>query len=146
MKLCGFALSARIVLALVIAFIFSGAAWLGVGWVRDYKSDVLRDECNQLDYAVRRYGQSHLAVDTTSQHTDADGNLRYNMVQTYPESQAKLSELHDLGYLLPAVKLDDFKSSNSVTFYKVNSDKTKYRIEVTLPNEKNYVTPGSSSF
>ena len=146
MKLCGFALSARIVLALVIAFIFSGAAWLGVGWVRDYKSDVLRDECNQLDYAVRRYGQSHLAVDTTSQHTDADGNLRYNMVQTYPDSQAKLSELHDLGYLLPAVKLDDFKSSNSVTFYKVNSDKTKYRIEVTLPNEKNYVTPGSSSF
>ena len=145
MKLCGFVLSARLVLALVIAFISSGAIWSGAGWVRDYKSDALRDECNQLDYAVRRYGQNHLAVDTSSQHTDADGNLRYKMVQTYPASQAKLSELHDLGYLLPAVKLDDFKS-NSATFYKVNSDKTKYRIEVTLPNGKTYVTPGSSSF
>ena len=124
-------------------------------WIRDYQSDALRDECNQLDYAVRRYGQNHLTADISSQHTDEDGTFRYNMVQTYPASQAKLSDLHELGYLLPAVKLDDFQrkasasgvaKDNSVTFYRVNSDATKYRIEVTLPNGKTYVTPGSSSF
>ena len=156
MKLCGFVLSAKLTLALVIALILSsGAIWSGAGWIRDYKADALRDECNQLDYAVRRYGQNHQAVDTSSEHMDADGKLWYNMVQTYPASQAKLSELYDLGYLRSAVKMEDFKlksgaagvaKDDSVTFYRVNSDKTKYRIEVTLPNGKTYVTPGSSSF
>ena len=155
MKTCGFVMPTGLALALAIGFVASGAIWAGVGWIRDCKSDALRDECNHLDYAVRRYGQNHLAVDLPREHTDTDGNLRYDMVQTYPGSQAKLSELHDLGYLLPAVKLDDFKlkasasgvvKDNSVIFYKVSSDKTKYRIEVTLPNGKTYVTPGSSTF
>ena len=155
MKASGFVLPTGLALALVIGFIGSGAIWAGAGWIRDYRSDALRDECNQLDYAVRRYGQNHLAVDTSSEHMDADGRFRYNMVQTYPASQSKLSELHDLGYLLSAVKLEDFQlkagttgvvADKTVTFYKVNSARTKYRIEVMLPNGKTYVTPGSSSF
>ncbi len=155
MKASGFVLPTGLALALAIGFIGSGAIWAGAGWIRDYRSDVLRDECDQLDYAVRRYGQNHLAADTSSEYTDLNGRLRYNKVQTYPASQASLSELHDLGYLLPAVKLEDFQlkagttgvvTDKTVIFYKVNSARTLYRIEVTLPNGKTYTTPGSSSF
>lgn len=147
MKMRGFIPPAGLALALVIAFCGGGAiVWSGLGWIRDYQSDALRDKCNYLDYAVRRYGQSHLAVDTSSEHTDAKGTWRYNMIQTYPASQAKLSELYDLGYLGPEIKLEDLQSEGSATFYTVNSDLTQYRIEVVLPNGKKYVTPGSSSF
>ena len=72
MKMRGFIPPAGLALALVIAFCGSGAiVWSGLGWIRDYQSDALRDKCNYLDYAVRRYGQSHLTVDTSSEHTDA---------------------------------------------------------------------------
>ena len=147
MKIRGFVPPAGLALVLVMMLVGGGAiVWAGVGWIRDCRSDTLRDKCNYLEYVVRRYGQSHLAVDTSSEHTDAEETWRYNMMQTYPSSQAKLSELYDLGYLTPSIKLEDFQSEGSATFYTVNTDQTMYRIEVTLPNGKKYVTPGSSSF
>ena len=147
MKILGFVPPAGLALVLVMMLVGGGAiVWAGIGWIRDFRSDALRDKCNHLEFAVRRYGQAHLAVDTSSEHTDAEETWRYNMMQTYPSSQAKLSELYDLGYLTPSIKLEDFQSEGSAVFYTVNTDQTKYRIEVMLPNGKKYVTPGSSSF
>ena len=147
MKILGFVPPAGLALVLVMMLVGGGAiVWTGIGWIRDFRSDALRDKCNHLEFAVRRYGQAHLAVDTSSEHTDAEETWRYNMMQTYPSSQAKLSELYDLGYLTPSIKLEDFQSEGSAVFYTVNTDQTKYRIEVMLPNGKKYVTPGSSSF
>jgi len=147
MKILGFVPPAGLALVLVMMLVGGGAiVWAGIGWIRDFRSDALRDKCNHLEFAVRRYGQAHLAVDTSSEHTDAEETWRYSMMQTYPSSQAKLSELYDLGYLAPSIKLEDFQSEGSATFYTVNNDQTKYKIEVTLPNGKKYVTPGSSSF
>ena len=157
MKYKGFAftLEMGLVLSMVTILLVGGMAVAGVGWYKNYQSDALRDKCNQLDYAVRRYGQNHLAVDTSSEHYDSKGKLHYNMVQTYPASQAKLADLHTLGYLHSSLKIEDFQwksTSNgvvkdkAVTFYTVNSAKTKYKIEVILPNGTKYVTPGSQSF
>lgn len=157
MKCKGFALTLELglMLAIVTILLASGMSLAGIGWYRNYQSDALRDKCNQLEYAVRRYGQNHLAVDTSSQHYDPDGVLRYRMVQTYPASQAELADLHDLGYLHAQLTLSDFQwkatadgvvQDTAMTFYKVDSTKTKYRIEVILPNGTKYVTPGSSSF
>lgn len=144
-----------VTLAMAAIFLAGSGILAGIGWLRSFQSDALRDACNQLDYAVRRYGQNHLAVDTSSMRLDSEDILRYRLHHAYPPSQTNLSELHDLGYLLPAVKLKDFQlkavgadviQDNSVIFYETNSDNTKYRIEVILPNGKTYVTPGSSSF
>ena len=157
MKFKGLALTLDMAIALSIATIMfaGGAVWAGIGWVKDYRSDLLRDECNQLEYALHRYGQNHLTVDLTSEHTDSFGKILYNKIHTYPESQEKLDELHKLGYLHSSVEFTDFQWSksddiairdSSVVFYTVNTDRTKYRIEVTLPNGTTYVTPGSSSF
>ena len=157
MKYKGFALTLEIALSLVVIIILlSGALSLaGIGWYRNYQSDAFRDKCNQLDYAVRRYGQNHLLVDKASEHYDADENFRYHMVQTYPASQAKLADLHTPGYLHFQLKIEDLQwrptadggviQDSNITFYKTKNTRTKYRIEVILPNGKKYVTPGSSS-
>ncbi len=157
MKLKGLAITLELAVTLVILSIvlFSGIAWAGLGWLRNYQSDMLRDKCNQLDYALRRYGQNHLITDVASEHFDEDGNFFYSMLQTYPSSQTNLSELHTLGYLHHELKLEEFQTKltsigvekdTSVTFYTVNDDCTKYKVEVMLPNGKKYITPGSSSF
>ena len=156
MKLKGFALTLEmgLVLAMVTVIFVGGMAIAGVGWYRNYQSEMLRDKCNQLDYAVRRYGQTHEIVITSSESYDSDGKLHYNMMQTYPSSQSALSDLHKLGYLQSNLKISDFQwkstasgvvQDNSVVFYRVNSNYTQYRIEVVLPNGTTYVTPGSSS-
>ncbi len=150
MKLKGLALTVDMGITLVLLMLLfaGGITWAGIGWIKDFRSDALRDECNQLEFAVRRYGQNHLTADVSSEYYDDDGKLHYNMVQTYPDSQDNLFEtLHTLGYLVPDVKVSDFQiSSAGAVFYRVNETRTKYRIEVTLPNGKTYVTPGSSSF
>ena len=157
MKYKGFALTLELglMLSFVTILLVGAISFTGIGWYRNYQSDALKDKCNQLEYAVRRYGQNHLLVDKASEHYDSDENFRYNMVQTYPESQAKLADLYTLGYLHFQLKIEDFQykatptgfiQDSSVTFYRTNSTKTKYRIEVILPNGTKYVTPGSSSF
>ena len=158
MKYKGFALTLEMSLMLIIVTILltGGISLAGIGWYRNHQSDALKDKCNQLEYAVRRYGQNHLMVDKTSEHYDTDKNFRYNMVQTYPASQAKLADLYTLGYLQSQLKIEDFQwkaaadggviQDKAIVFYKVNDTNTKYRIEVTLPNGEKYVTPGSSSF
>lgn len=156
MKLKGmaFTLELGIAIAMVTVLVVGGMAVAGVGWYRNFQSDALRDKCNQLDYAVRRYGQTHEIVNTSSERYDSEGKLHYNMMQTYPASQARLADLHTLGYLHSELKISDFQlkvssgavvTDNSVVFYRVNSNATKYRIEVTLPNGTKYVTPGSST-
>ena len=143
-----------LVLAMMTVLFVGGMSIAGVGWYKNYQSDMLRDKCNQLDFAVRRYGQNHLSVNTSSESYDSDGKLHYNKVQTYPASQVKLADLHALGYLHPQLKITDFQwkvsgntvvQDSSVVFYRVNSSCTKYRIEVVLPNGTKYVTPGSST-
>ena len=156
MKLKGLALTLEmgLVLAMVTVLLVGGMAVAGVGWYRNFQSDALRDKCNQLDYAVRRYGQTHTVVDTASESYDSEGKLHYNRMQSYPPSQARLADLHTLGYLHSELKISDFQwkvssgavvKDNSIVFYRVNSNATKYRIEVTLPNGTKYVTPGSSA-
>lgn len=155
MKRKGFILTMDMAVAVAMGafLLLGGTTWAGIGWIRDFRSDLLREECNLLENAVRRYGQNHLAGENG--HLDAKGAYYYTKKQTYPASQKELSKLHDLGYLPGAVKFENFQwraagtgavKDTSVTFYKANSDSTKYRIEVVLPNGSAYVTPGSSSF
>ena len=157
MKLRGFALTLElaVLLMLMTILIGGGISFATISWYKNYQSDILRDKCNQLEYAVRRYGQNHEIVDVSSESYDAEGKLHYNMLQSYPTSQSGLSVLHTLGFLQSGIKISDFqlkstsngvKQDNSVVFYRVNSNYTKYRIEVMLPNGSKYVTPGSSSF
>ena len=150
-----FSLNMGLALAMVTILLVGGMSLAGVGFYKNYQSDLLRDKCNQLDYAVRRYGQAHLAVDTSSENYDDEGKLHYNMLPTYPAFQAKLADLHSFGYLSTELKISDFQwrstyngavQDTSVIFYRANSNCTAYRIEVMLPNGKKYVTPGSSSF
>ncbi len=150
-----FTLEMAVVLSIVTVLFVGGMAIAGIGWYRNHQSDLLRDKCNQLEYAVRRYGQSHLAVDTSTEHFDDDGNFFYSMIQTYPASQSDLTDLYTLGYLNSELKIEDFQIKvttgivsidNTITFYTANEDKTKYKIEVILPNGTKYITPYSSSF
>ena len=93
MKIRGFVPPAGLALVLVMMLVGGGAiVWAGVGWIRDCRSDALRDKCNYLEYVVRRYGQSHLAVDTSSEHTDAEETWRYNMMHGW-SSRRTLSVL-----------------------------------------------------
>lgn len=143
-----------VALVMITVIFGAGVALAGVGWYKNMQSDALRDKCNQLEYALQRYGQAHEVVDTSSESYDSEGKLHYNMIRTYPTSQANLSILHDLGFLHRSLKISDFQwtasgnsviQDSSVVFYKVSNDYTKYKIEVTLPNGKKYTTPGSSN-
>lgn len=96
MKILGFVPPAGLALVLVMMLVGGGAiVWAGIGWIRDFRSDALRDKCNHLEFAVRRYGQAHLAVDTFSEHTDAKETWRYNMMHGW-SSRRTLSILQFL--------------------------------------------------
>lgn len=150
LKLRGMVLSLHLAAAVCIAIVMlGGLGWAGAGWIRSLETDHLKSECDQLDYALFLYGKSHLDVKQGSLHFDEDNRLQYSKAWTYPASQSALSELHDKGYLSQDVKFEDFQRKSdgskggSGTFYTVNSDHTKHKIEVILPSGKKYKTPGS---
>ena len=123
----------QIAVFMALFIVFAGAVFWGGEAIHAQKFNALKRETDVVDRALEAYAASHIGIDESTMHYNAEHELKYEHIRLYPKN---LKDVQDLGILPRQMDLEPYK-------YSVSSDRTKYKLEAKFDKET-YVSPRSN--
>lgn len=140
-KTQAYTLRSSIIYVAMLLMMFSGGMTAGYHIINNYKSDSLQRQCEAIDRSLQMYSKMHKAVLLNSISFDDEKNrLKYYHIRIYPDTLEELGTIQDeQGYFSQDIDLTQF----TYTVSKNSDGSMTYRLGVTLPNGKFYISPQS---
>lgn len=140
LKLKGLSILNTSVTMLMLVIGFGLSTYLGSSVVQEYKTEVIKRECDVLDQALEKYSISHPNITNISHAGDNTNNVAFHQKHNYPNSLTELGKIKDEQALFSdRIDLSKFD-------YETHTDTKKgmtYTLGVHLPNGYYYKSPNS---